>query len=106
MPPTLKRWLSLCAAGWLAAFNLLASDQQGLVTFGGLPVPGATVTAIQGERKLSTITNQLGAYSFPDLADGVWAIDVDMPGFGSAKRDVTVAAGATAQEWQLKVMTL
>ena len=29
----------------------LASEYHGQVTFGGLPVPGATITATQGDQK-------------------------------------------------------
>src|SRR5580700_6726454 len=86
------------------ALSLNASEQHGTVKFGGLPVPGATVTATQGDKKLTVITDQQGAYSFPDLADGSWNIEVDMLCFATIKQDVTVAAGAPASEWELKLL--
>jgi trimeric autotransporter adhesin len=89
-----------------AALCLNASEQHGTVKFGGLPVPGATVTATQGDKKLTIITDQQGAYSFPDLADGSWNIEVDMLCFATIKQDVTVAAGAPASEWELKLLPL
>jgi hypothetical protein len=46
-----------------------ASEYHGQVAFGGLPVPGATVTATQGERKFVAITDQQGIFSFP------WQLD-------------------------------
>ena len=51
----------------LALAQLHAADHTGVVKFGGLPVPGASVTATQGESKHSTITNPLGAYTFTNL---------------------------------------
>ena len=49
-----------------------------MVKFGGLPIPGATVTASQGDKKLVTISDPTGMYSFPDLPDGAWTIEVEM----------------------------
>ena len=49
-----------------------ASEHHGIVRFAGLPVPGATVTAAQGDKKLVAVTDPQGIYAFADLADGVW----------------------------------
>jgi hypothetical protein len=89
-----------------AAINLVAAEQQGEVTFGGLPVPGAIVTAAQGEKKIEAVTDSRGIYSFPDLADGVWTIQVDMLGFETVKNDVTAAPGGPAAKWELKMLPL
>ena len=35
-----------------AVFSLTAAEQHGKEQFGGLPVPGATVTASQGDKKV------------------------------------------------------
>ena len=40
------------------------------------------------------VTDQMGVYSFPDLAEGTWSVQVEMQGFAPLKQDVTVAAGA------------
>lgn len=96
---------SLIAVG-LAVMNLLASEQHGQVTFGELPVPGATVTATQGEKKITAITDPQGTYSFPDLADGVWSIQVEMLGFATVNGDVTAAPGAPNAMWELKMLPL
>jgi hypothetical protein len=90
--------LSMCA--------LRAAGQKGVVKFGGLPVPGATVTATQGDRSLVAISDQQGNYSFPDLPDGVWNFQIEMLGFGLVKQEVTLAAGAGAPEWELKMLPL
>src|SRR6202789_860843 len=96
---------SLVAVG-LVVFNLLASEQHGEVTFGGLPVPGATVTATQGEKKFSAVTDPQGAYSFPDLADGVWTIQIEMLGFAPVQGEITVGQGTKAAMWELKMLPL
>ena len=84
--------------------GLAASEHYGQVTFGGLPVPGATVTASQGDKQFVTITDQQGVYKIADLADGVWTIRVDMLGFSPSSQDVTVAAGSQPSSWELKLM--
>src|ERR1700691_1844192 len=103
LPRTRAR--AVIAAG-LVAMNVFASEQHGEVTFGGLPVPGATVIATQGEKKITAVTDSLGAYSFPDLSDGVWSIQVEMLGFATVKGDVTAAPGASSATWELKMLPL
>ena len=84
----------LCVAGLGTA---RASEYHGQVTFGGLPVPGAVVTATQGDKKVVAIADPMGLYSFPNLADGTWTIEVQMTGFAPAKQEVTVAPAALRQ---------
>jgi trimeric autotransporter adhesin len=85
---------------------LTAAEHRGKVQFGGLPIPGVTVTATQGEQSSTAITDQQGNYSFADLPDGVWNFQVEMLGFGSIKQEVTIAAGAGAPEWELNMLRL
>ncbi len=101
-----RRLLRSLVAIWLVMVNLLASEQHGTVTFGGLPVPGATVTATQGDKKITAITDPQGAYSFPDLADGVWTIEVEMLGFSADKRELTVGKETQPATWELKMLPL
>lgn len=102
----LRRLLRSAIAVVLAAATLLASQQQGVVTFGGLPVPGATVTATQGDKKYSTVTDAQGKYVFPNLADGMWTIEVSMSGFAPLKNEINVAPGAPLSAWDLKMLPL
>ena len=96
---------SLVAAG-LVVIQLLASEQHGQVTFGGLPVPGATITATQGDKKITAITDPQGAYSFPDMTDGVWTIQVKMLGFGTVDGEITVGPETKPAVWELKMLPL
>jgi hypothetical protein len=92
-------------AAWIAVTGLLASEHHGIVKSGGIPVPGATITAIQGDKKLSTTTDDQGAYSFSDLADGVWTIEVEMLGFAKVSREVGIAPEAPSPEWEIKMLS-
>src|SRR5499427_5761579 len=87
----------LCTTAW-------AADHHGRVMFGAVPVPGAIVTAARGDERRATVTDQQGAYHFADIADGVWAIRVEMVGFAPANGEVTIAAGAPASTWDLKLL--
>ena len=96
----------LATAGMLMPLQLLASEHHGQVTFGGVPVPGAVVTATQGDKKMTTITNDVGIYAFPDLADGAWTLQIEMTGFAPAKQDVTAAPNGAPDKIELKPMSL
>lgn len=85
---------------------LWASPYGGQVTFGGLAVPGATVSLSQGSKTLSTTTDELGRYSFPDVPDGTWTIQIEMRGFAGIRETVTIVANGSPAEWQLQMLPL
>ncbi len=93
-------------APWCLGGEALGAEYHGQVTFGGLAVPGATVTATQGDKQLATTTDPQGLYSFPDLADGKWTIEVRMTGFATIKQDVVIGPNAPAGKWELKLLPL
>ena len=90
----------------LTCLTLTAAEHHGVVKFGGLPLPGASVTATEGERRFSAITDAQGFYSFPDLPDGIWKIRVEMLCFAPVEREVAIAPGAPSPEWELKMLPL
>lgn len=97
------------ALAWVALSGAaMASEYHGQVTFGGLPVPGSTVTvtATQGEKKVVAISDDQGIFSFADLADGKWNLEIAMTGFAPVKQEVTVAPSAAAGAFELKLMSL
>lgn len=100
----LRLWTA-CAV-LCAAQVLLASEHHGLVFFGGVPVPGATVTITVGDSRSSTVTDRQGLYEFADLPDGVWKIRIEMQGFSMLEGDVTVAPNAAQDTWELKMLGL
>ena len=92
-------------AAWCISSSVaFASVYQGQIVFNGLPLPGATVTAIQGVKHLSAISDSQGLYSFPDLADGTWSIEIEMLCFTSIKEDVAIAPNAPLAKWELKLL--
>jgi outer membrane receptor protein involved in Fe transport len=93
----------------LSVFDLGAfpgSEYHGQVTFGGLPVPGATITAVQGDKKLVSVTDQEGLFSFPELTDGTWTIEIEMHGFSAIKQDVLITPDAAVAKWELSMLPL
>lgn len=90
--------LRSAAVLWLATSLLAAAEHHGVVRFGGLPLPGATVTVFPGN--LTTITNQQGEYSFPDLPADASTIKVEMQCFQPLERD------ASTTEWDMKLLPL
>src|SRR6478672_1014798 len=87
----------------LAAGILTAGEHRGAVKLGTLPIPGATVTAQQGNKTVAVLTDAQGAYVFPDLADGTWAVKVEMRGFVPIDRDVQVPS---VTDWSLTILPL
>jgi len=93
---------------WVMAFArpALASEYHGLVTFGGLPLPGATVTVTQGTKKLSTVSDPSGMFTFVDLTDGSGKIEIEMQCFAPVQAEITVSSGAPAAKWELTLLPL
>ena len=106
----LRIWLrvvripTVCALALLCGASALASELHGAITFGGLPLPGATVTATHDGKKLTTVTDQGGLYHFDNLADGVWTIEVEMQCFEPVHAQVTVGANAQPGNWDMKLL--
>ena len=74
----------VCVVAWLA-FSALASASpyRGVVTFGGLPLPGATDYGHAGNEDDDGRFRFRRRVSFDDLADGKWTIDVQMQLFAA-----------------------
>jgi hypothetical protein len=98
----LFRWIQFGAA-LLLAQALMAGQHSGVVSSGGQVVPGATVTASQGDRRLVTTTDEAGRYEFKDLAPGVWVFDVAMFGFRPARRELSIVSEPSTAEWNLEL---
>ena len=103
----------ICGAGhrclWpaltlLLVLPLLASEHHGAVKFNGLPLPGATITATQGDKRLVAVSDAQGSYSFRDLPDGTWTLQVEMLCFSPVKQDVNVSKDSPADDWDLKLL--
>jgi hypothetical protein len=104
--------LRVCAVACVAMASLAhAAEQHGQVTFNGLPVPGAIVSATNGTQKLTAVSDEQGNYSFPDLSNGSWKITVEMSFFSTVEQTVTVAEPSAGMinpgiHWELKMLPL
>ena len=83
-------------------FGASASAQTSLATLRGKVLdeqggvlPGATVTARQTETNTtrSGVTNEAGQFYLPSLPAGTYEVTIDMQGFASAKRTLTLRVG-------------
>jgi hypothetical protein len=99
----LTRCISLTAA---ALVTVVASEYHGAVNFAGLPLPGVTVTATQGDKTLTAATDPKGVYSFADLPDGHWSLRVEKLGFAPASQEVTVGGDSPGTLFELKMLPL
>ncbi len=102
----INSYLRLFTVWCLMVSALAASEYHGQVAFGEIPVPGATVTATRGDQKFSTITNLQGLYSFSDLADGTWSVEIEMLGFELVKQKVAIGPNTPAGISELKLLPL
>lgn len=101
------KWKLVLIVVLLAATGLWASEQRGIVKFGGLGVPGVSVIAVQGDKKLFAVTDQRGVYTFKDLPDGKWTITIEMLCFATIKEDITIVTNVPFNpEWELKLLPL
>src|ERR1035441_8171812 len=101
----IDKTLGRLLVAWIAVTGLVASEHHGIVKSAGLPLPGITVTAIKGDKKVVTTTDEQGIYSFPDLPDGVWTIELDMLGFAKTTKEVGIDSEAPAAQWEMKLQT-
>ena len=102
--PWLKRTLFVLLLCLCAAPLARASKYYGQISFGGLPIPGVTVTATQGEKSISVTSDEGGVFHFDDLPDGLWKIEVKMQCFETINADVTIAPDMPAAKWELKLL--
>jgi hypothetical protein len=62
----------------------------GRVQHAELPVPGALVTAVRGERTVKTTSDIAGQFQFVSLEPGAWTISVETRGFATIVREIAI----------------
>lgn len=100
----LTRWLFVVLLTLCTMPLARASKYYGQVNFSGLPVPGATIIAAQGEKTFSVTSDAGGVFHFDDLPDGQWKIEVKMLCFEAIEAEVTIAPEMPAAKWELKLL--
>ncbi|HYM09246.1 MAG TPA: TonB-dependent receptor [Bryobacterales bacterium] len=93
----------LILATLLLASPVMAAQLTGAVSSGGQPIPGAAITATQGDKKLLTVTDEAGRYSLDNLTPGAWSVEVEMFGFVNSRREVTIAEQPATADWLLQL---
>ena len=105
-----RRWrigLPIACVGLLAVgTSLWAAEYHGRVRYGGVPVPGATVTLTQGSAELTTVTDSQGIYEFPNVAEGEWKIGIELRGFTPVHSSVAIGATNEQGEFELQMLGL
>jgi trimeric autotransporter adhesin len=94
--------LAALACTMLAA----AAEYRGQITFGGQPLPGATVTVTQGTKRVTTVSDQGGVYSLPGLDDGPAKLEIQMQCFSTLQADITIGPATPPGKWELTVLSL
>ncbi len=97
-------WLVIIQSGLVQ--TMWAAELQGQAKFGGLPLPGTTITATQGDKKVTAVADPLGNYRFPDLAEGTWKLQAEMLGFTPVTQDVNPSAGLPGPVFDLKMLPI
>lgn len=104
---------SLCVAALALACSPVLRARQaapvsarlfGTVRYQGEAVPGASIRARQGATTRAAVTGEDGRYEILGLEPGAALIRVVMTGFAMQQRAVTLAAGATAEDWELVML--
>ena len=102
-------WLAFVLLGAFVV-HAHAADLRGVVTFKGLPVPGASVTASRDGKTVTVVTDTSGAYAFTDLNDGSWTVSVEMFGFTTVREQIDTRSGTRSdsapRRWELSLLTL
>ena len=100
--PLIKRnRVRLTTLGFLFASFAFADVQNGVVVSGGQPIPGAAVTAVCGEDKISTVTDGDGRFEMGGLPSTPCKFSVAMFGFEVSAKEAK--ASATALSFDLKL---
>ena len=104
-PNSMRSTLAIFAISVVCGPLLTAAQYNGSVRAADTFVPGATVTAQQGDKKVSVFTDENGRYAM-DLALGVWDIQVEMFEFTPEKGQATIGSTAVTKNWVLSMPKL
>ncbi|MEZ2348837.1 carboxypeptidase regulatory-like domain-containing protein [Terriglobus sp. RCC_193] len=90
----------------LSAVTASAAEHHGRILTNGLPLPGVTVTATQGDKKLVATTDAQGIFQFPTIDAGEWHLHMEMQGFRVVDATVTIPETTPAAPVELQMMPL
>jgi hypothetical protein len=61
---------------------------------------------VHGTQRISTVTDTGGVYSFTNLEEGSWKIEIEMQCFSTIHAEVTISAHTSAGTWELTLLPL
>jgi hypothetical protein len=96
---------TLLASLLFAALQLPGAQYSGSVRAADEPVPGATITARQGETKVTAFTDENGRFQM-NLPTGDWNVQVEMFEFTSASEKITAGSEPIIKDWTLEMPRL
>ena len=99
----IRTWFRTAAITAATVLALTAAEHKGVVKFGTVPIPGATVTVKQGDKTATAVTDSQGAYTVADVAEGPLSVKVEMRGFAATETEVPATDPA---EWTLNMLPL
>ena len=105
-PRSLSPWAFGAVASLVFPAAAHASEFRGRVNFGGVAIPGATVTVIQGTKTLTALTDGQGFYYFADLAHGPWKLTVRLFGFAPLETDINIPPDTALVTQELSMLPL
>ncbi len=85
----------------VAQLRYTATTHSGSVRAADQFVPGAMITATQGEKKVVAYTDENGRYTM-DLDSGVWDLSVEMFGFTPVHSQLTISPGSY-RDWTIEM---
>ena len=92
----------LLLAAWPGTALLNAAQESGYVYAADQPIPGATVTARQGDTKVVGYTDENGRYVL-NLGPGMWELTVEILGLTAAHQQVTVGEQAAVKDFTMEM---
>ncbi len=92
----------LLLAAWPGAALLNAAQESGYVYAADQPIPGATVTARQGDTKVVAYSDENGRYVL-NLGPGMWDLTVEILGLTPARQQVTVGDQAGVKDFTMEM---
>lgn len=94
--------MRLVILGLVATVAAAGADHRGVVSFNGLPLPGASVALTQNGAKRYVVTDAEGGYEIEAIESGAFIVEVDKQLFQAQRREF--AGADESAEWDLELI--
>ncbi len=100
----LSRFTKLTINGVLFGATCFGADFKARVLLQGRPIPGATVTLIQGDHRVTGITDQQGRLQLSGILSGSWTLHIAMTGFRAMDQSVEISKSSESRAFNLDLL--